>query len=48
MAQVALDYPVDEVLTYINKKIKKYNRTPAGITVAMLTNPPIPFKLPAQ
>jgi hypothetical protein len=48
MAQVSLDYPVDDVLAYINKKIKKYNQTPAAITLAMLTSPPIPFKLPAH
>lgn len=46
MAQVSLDYPVADVLAYINKKIKKYNKEPAGITIAMLTDPPVPFKLP--
>jgi hypothetical protein len=48
MGQVQLDYPVDDVLAYINKKIKKYNRDPAQLTVAILTSPLTYFKIPAN
>jgi len=43
MAQVSLDYPVDNVISYLNSHIKAYNEQPATISFAMLTNPPIPY-----
>ncbi len=43
MAQVTMDYPVDQVIPALNAKFKSYNTRPSTIEFAMLANPPVPF-----
>lgn len=43
MAQVTMDYPVDQVIPALNQMFTSYNTQPSTIEFAMLADPPIPY-----
>ncbi len=43
LAQVTMDYPVDQVIPALNAKFPSYNTHPLTIEFAFLPDPPIPF-----
>jgi hypothetical protein len=43
MAQVTMDYPVDQVIPALNQMFTTYNTQPSTIEFAMLADPPIPY-----